>query len=177
MSKKKLIPILLLMFLSTGLLLADSDHSTQRRGAYLGLDFFMPPEWNYNGYFILKFRERLTLTDQQIQKIKKLIIEYKEFSIRNSAEVKIKELRLAYSLKQENIDREELDQQIRSLSKHKVDQVIKYLNYLLDLSEVLTPEQQEDFKNLYLEFYKSKHPYPRKKENNFSIPEMREYLY
>lgn len=179
MEKKKIILIIILMQIILISLFAETDSSTEKKGAYLGLNFFMPVQWDFSGYLLLKYKDKLELSESQIQKIKKIIIDYKEYSIRNAAEIKIKELKLAFSIRQEKIDRKEVDLQIRSLSQNKTDQVIKSMHYCFDLRAVLNESQRKEFKKLCQENNRNKtpHPQPDQKEIKFPYSDIEVYFY
>ena len=176
MTRKILLTVMMLMLL-IGFLFPDRDLVARKGRTYLGCDFSIPLEWNYRGWLLLKYKDKLLLTPQQMQKIKESIIEDKEYSIRNAAEIKIKELRLAYSLKQAKVNRKEIERQIRSLGGNKVSQVIKYMNYLFNLRKVLTPKQRQSFNNISRENNPKKTKKVNRRIERLPIPDMHEYFF
>ena len=46
------------------------------------------------------------------------------------------------------MDRKEVEKHIRQISKIKTDMIVDYMNYLLDVKEILTPAQREKIKQL-----------------------------
>jgi hypothetical protein len=107
--------------------------------------FFLGENNLYDGRLLLDLKDKIALTKQQEEKIEGLMLAHEAFVIRNSAEIKIKELRFAFYLKSKEgeVDRKEMAQYIREISKEKTDLIVHYMNYLLDLRELLTPEQLE----------------------------------
>jgi Spy/CpxP family protein refolding chaperone len=105
-----------------------------------------------DGRFILRFKDQLNLTGDQIQKIEKLMLTFEEEYISRWAEIKIKEIHLASYIKSEQIVRKKIENTIREISKERIEISIKYLNYLLDIKMLLTREQKEKIKNI------KKHP-------------------
>lgn len=95
----------------------------------------------FDGRHVLMVKERLKLTLDQEKKIEKLMLAFEERSIYRSAEIKIMELHLASTLKSESLDREKVENQIREISRKKIDLSIAYLNYLLDIRAILTERQ------------------------------------
>jgi Spy/CpxP family protein refolding chaperone len=116
----------------------------------------------YDGRLLLQLKDEIGLTREQEKKIEDLMLEHEAFSIRNSAEIKIKELQFASYLKSEKkkIDRKQMERLIREISNEKTTKIIHYINYLLDLRELLTPQQMEILRhqrNHKLQDIKEKH--------------------
>lgn len=95
---------------------------------------------------LLEFKEEIGLSKEQEKKIEDLLLAYEESAIRSGAEVKIGELRFVSYLESEQIDRKEIARLIRQLSKQKTDAIVDYINYLLDIREILSLEQLEKAK-------------------------------
>lgn len=102
----------------------------------------------YDGRIILSVKNEIGLTSDQEEKIENLMLDYEAFSIRNSGEIKIKELRFASYLKSGEMDREEVAKHIREISKEKTDMIVRHLNHVLDLKEILTPVQRRKMAEL-----------------------------
>lgn len=123
----------------------------------------------YDGRLLLQLKDKIGLTEEQEKKIEDLMLEHEAFSIRNSAEIKIKELQFASYLKskEKKIDRKQMERRIREISSEKTTMIIHYMNYLLDLRELLTPQQMEilrQLRNRKLQDIKEKHK-KRKRED------------
>lgn len=108
--------------------------------------FFMAENDLFDGRVVLKYKDKLSLTKEQEKKIQEKMLDHESFSIRNSAEIKIKELRFASYLKSNTIDREKVARFIRDISSAKTDLIVDYLNYVLDVKAILTPKQLEILK-------------------------------
>ncbi len=150
MSKRNISIYTIIAFLAiSGLALwaGESNKSTGKPPDYLAKKlrngFGAANKHLYDAVAILKLKERLELTEQQEQKIENIMILYRETEIRKSAEIKIKELRLASYIRSESIDKKEMARHIREISNEKTDWVVSYINYLLDIRDVLTPRQLE----------------------------------
>jgi hypothetical protein len=105
---------------------------------------FMLAENNlYEARFILDNREKIALTNEQAEKIENLMLENETSIIRDSAEIKIQELRFASFLKSQtaDIDRKQVEKYIREISRQKTIMIVHHINYLLDVKEVLTGPQ------------------------------------
>lgn len=96
-----------------------------------------------DGRIMLKFKEKLQLTAQQETAIEDLLLEFEEVSILKNARIKIQELKLTSQIKGKRVDREQVEKLIRDISEQKTDLMIAYIEYLFDLKEVLTTEQNE----------------------------------
>ena len=112
------------------------------------MSWFMAGNDMFDGYFILKFKDQIKLTVKQQEKVEKTILSHQEFSLKNCAETKIRELRLASYIKSDKIDRDKIEKTIREISKRKTEEMINYTNYVLDLREILTSEQIKQLKEI-----------------------------
>ncbi len=108
------------------------------------------------GRTVLKYKEELGLSREQIKKIENLMLAHEEQSIRAGAEVKIGGLRFATYVKSEKVDRKEIEKLIRELSQKKTACMIEYMNYLLDVRETLTEEQLRKIKSLREKYRREK---------------------
>jgi hypothetical protein len=110
--------------------------------------FFLKENSLYDGRMLLELKGKIALTRKQEDKIENLMLKHEAFSIRNSAEIKIKELQFAAYLKTNKVDRKEMETYIQEISREKTDLIIHYLNYLLDLKGLLTPQQLQILKEI-----------------------------
>jgi len=122
---------------------AHSDTTKERSHRYGEIAFFLAESDLYDARLILKVKDKIGLTNEQEEKIEDIMLAHEAFVIRNSAEIKIKELRFASYLKSEpgEMDRRQVEKYIREISKEKTDLIVHCMNYLLDLKEILTPSQ------------------------------------
>ena len=110
--------------------------------------FFLTDNNLFDGRMLLRIKDKIGLTGKQEEKIENLMLEHEAFSIRNSGEIKIKELQFAAYLEAGKTDRKEVEMYIREISKIKTNLIVHYMNYLLDVREVLTPQQLETLKQM-----------------------------
>lgn len=90
---------------------------------------------------LLKFKDEIGLTPEQVNKITKMEELFQENNIKHQAETKILELKLGSYMKEDKIDRGKMEKMIRDIAKMRTDSQIGHINYLLDLKDILTPEQ------------------------------------
>ena len=110
--------------------------------------FFLTDNNLFDGRVLLKMKEKIGLTGKQEERIENLMLGHEAFSIRNSGEIKIKELQFAAYLKAGKTDRKEMEMYIREISQAKTNLIVHYMNYLLDVRDVLTPQQLETLKQM-----------------------------
>lgn len=142
MSKYKFL-IVLLFLAGLSVNAHPGDHSEKKDIKRLKTLFFMAENDLYDGRLILKVKDKIELTKEQEEKIQNLMLDHEAFTIRSGAEIKILELRFASYLKSGSgeMDRKQVAAYIREISTKKTDLIVHYMNHLLDLKEILTPEQ------------------------------------
>jgi Spy/CpxP family protein refolding chaperone len=133
-----------------GLLNAQQKDRPQKKEAFKRKRhfFFLTDNNLFDGRRLLKMKDKIGLTGKQEERIENLMLKHEAFSIRNSGEIKIKELQLAAYLKKGKTDRKEMEMYIREISKIKTNFIVHYMNYLLDVRDVLTPQQLETLKQI-----------------------------
>jgi len=151
-SHKMILAFLLIFSLTTAsnLFAIDDDEETDHWVDQL-IQCFRNADRNlYLGVVIIKFQDEINLTETQQKKIEQLILAHQEKILRQSAEIKIAEFRLAtlVNSSKDQIDRNEAARRIKEISEKKTDLVVIHMNYLLDLRETLTPEQLEILKQI-----------------------------
>ena len=122
----------------------QKDEAFKRRRHF----FFLTDNNLIDGRRLLIMKDKIGLTGKQEERIENLMLKHEAFSIRNSGEIKIKELQLAAYLKKGKTDRKEVELYIREISSIKTNLIVHYMNYLLDVREVLTLQQLETLKQL-----------------------------
>lgn len=95
----------------------------------------------FHEQFLLRFKDEIGLTSDQVSKIEKMHIAFQESVIKRTADVKVREMKLASYLKGDKVKRSTAEKMIREISKLKTDTQVDRIYYLLDLKDVLTPEQ------------------------------------
>jgi len=148
MTKKVTILITaVLIFVSVNLL---AQHGTrdrdQVRHARYGIH--MAEKNLFPGPMLLKFKDEIGLTAEQVNKIEKMADLFHEAAIKKHADIKIKELKVHSYLKEEQVDRKKMEIMIREIAKMKTDMQVDHMNYLLDLKNLLTPEQLAKIESL-----------------------------
>jgi Spy/CpxP family protein refolding chaperone len=102
----------------------------------------------FHGQMLLRFKEEIGLTPEQVSRIEKMQGLFQEAAIRKQADIKVEELKLQSHLKNEKADRKEMEKMIRKIAQMRTDLQIDQMNYLLDLKEVLTAEQLAKIESL-----------------------------
>jgi Spy/CpxP family protein refolding chaperone len=90
---------------------------------------------------LLKLKEKVGLTKDQVRTIEKMRDAHQESTIRRTADIKILELKIGSYMEKEKINRGKLEKMLREVAAMKTDLTIANINYLLDLRDLLTPEQ------------------------------------
>lgn len=104
-------------------------------GLMMAEKFFLGPE------MLLKHKDELGLSQDQVAKIEKMRDAFMESHIKQQADIKIKEMKLRSAIQKDKIDRKEVEKMIRDIAKQRTDMQIDRMNYLLDVKSVLTDEQ------------------------------------
>lgn len=117
----------------------------------------------FSGTILLKFKDEIGLTEEQVGKIEKMSDLFQEAMIRKQADIKVKGLKLRSYLKEEQVDRKKMETMIREIAKMRTDLQVDQMNYLLDLKDLLLPEQIEKIESL-------------KKERRHKLMEKRKYF-
>ncbi|UCH93019.1 MAG: hypothetical protein JSV88_22385, partial [Candidatus Aminicenantes bacterium] len=102
----------------------------------------------FPGHALLRFKDEIGLSGEQVSKIEKMQELFQEAAIRKQADIKIKELKLRTHLKNQQVDRKKMEEMIREVAKMRTDLQIDHMNYLLDLKDLLTPDQIEKIETL-----------------------------
>jgi len=95
----------------------------------------------FPGAMLLKFKDEIGLTAEQVGKIEEMTELFQETSIKKQADIKVKGLKVRSYLKEEQVDRKKMEMMIREIARMKTDMQVDHMNYLLDLRDLLTPEQ------------------------------------
>lgn len=117
----------------------------------------------FPGSMLLKFKDEIELTADQVSKIEKMTDLFQEAAIRKHADIKVKGLKVRSYLKEEQVDRKMMEKMIREIAQMRTDMQVDHMNYLLDLKELLTPEQIAKIESI-------------KKERRHKRMKRREYL-
>jgi Spy/CpxP family protein refolding chaperone len=146
------IPLILFYFAVGSILAAEADENAQEQMMW---SFFWAQKDLFDGRLILDAKDKIELTKEQEQKIENKMLAYEEASIRSWAEIKVLELKFASYVKSEKVDRNEIEKVVREISARKTDCIVQYMNYLLDLKEIVTQEQLKKIKAIHKKAGKS----------------------
>jgi len=97
---------------------------------------------------LLYMKDEIGLTADQQKKIEEMMLAYEETAIRRQADLKILETRFAAMLNDEKIDRKQMEKMVRDISNLKANHQIDHLNYLLNIRDILTPDQLKKLEEL-----------------------------
>jgi len=152
MNKKTIFFLLLLILVSLMTPARDSQRSWTTTFNNLKFGLYMAENNLFEARFILRLKSEIGLTPAQEQKIGNMMLAHEEAAIRRSSDIKVLELKLASLLKNNRIDRREMEKMAREMSRLKTDLQIDHLNYLLDLRDTLTADQVQKIEKLKKDF-------------------------
>lgn len=141
MSKKIIILAIAALMVSSIAFAMEPGPGDHRMMRHAGYRIMMAEKNLLPAHMLLKFKDEIGLTDSQIDKIDKMQDAYQEAAIKKQADVKVQELKLNSYLKEDKIDRGKMEKMIRAIAQMRTDSQIDHINYLLDLKDILTPEQ------------------------------------
>mgnify|MGYP001118586031 CR=1 FL=1 len=95
----------------------------------------------FSAQILLKLKERINLTKDQVRTIEKMRDAHQESAIKRTADIKVLELKIGSYMEKEKINRGKLEKMLRQVAAMKTDLTVANINYLLDLRDLLTPEQ------------------------------------
>ena len=101
---------------------------------------------------LLKVKDKIGLTTDQVAKIEKMHLAFQESAIKGHSDVKIMEVKFDAYLKIEKINRKKVEKMIRDIASFKTDMFVDRINFLLDLRSLLTPEQIKKLEELKGQF-------------------------
>jgi Spy/CpxP family protein refolding chaperone len=90
---------------------------------------------------LLRMKDRIPLTEDQVQQIEKMRMSVDEYIVRANADIKVQDMRLDSYLKGDKINRSEVEKMVRNIAKMKTDLHVAHINHLLDLRDLLSEEQ------------------------------------
>jgi len=95
----------------------------------------------FEGRMILRMKDEIGLTAEQVKRIENMMLSQEETAIRRQSDLKVMELHFAALLKNDKVNRKEMERMARDIGKFRTDQQIGHLNYLLDIRDTLSAEQ------------------------------------
>jgi len=136
MKNKSLILIISAMIILTGTTFGAGYISKHMRHGFGMVDNNM-----IRGQMLLRLKDELKLTDDQVKKIEKMNFNFQESVIRRMADTKVMEIKLANYLQGDKIDKKKVEKMIKDIAMMKADMQIDRIYHFLDIKSVLTPEQ------------------------------------
>jgi Spy/CpxP family protein refolding chaperone len=141
MNKKTIFFLMLLIIASLAIQAQESRKPWPNVLNNLRFGLYMAENNLFEARFLLRLQSEIGLTGEQEQKIETMMLAHEETTIRRASDIKVLELKFASLLKNNRIDRREMEKMAREVGKLKTDLQVDHLNYLLDLRDILTPEQ------------------------------------
>jgi len=87
----------------------------------------------FPGHMLLKFKDEIGLTAEQVSKIEKMKDLFQEATVKKQADIKVKGLKIRSYLTEEQVDRKKMEIMIREIAKMRTDLQVDHMNYLLDM--------------------------------------------
>lgn len=110
---------------------------------------FPPMEFkHYEFDFYLCLTDELSLSDEQVKKLKSIKLECEKNRIMIEARIKVAEMELQDLLNQPEVDITKIDAKIREIGEIKIEDSINDIHSLIDARNILTTEQKEKLKKL-----------------------------
>jgi len=88
-------------------------------------------------------RTELGLTDQQVERLRQVVVENEKASVKTRAEISVKRLELREQLRVEKPDRDAVMKKVQEISDLRGQMMKQRVDSLLTAKTVLTPEQQK----------------------------------
>jgi hypothetical protein len=130
----------------------------------LGRDFreWLSGWWRYFGgttaqeqqpviSLLLRNREKLALSDEQVRKLEQLRSDFEKETIRNDADVRVAEIDLNNLLQAGNVDLAKVEGKIREVERLRADLRIARVRAVEKGKALLTPEQRKKLQELLAE--------------------------
>ena len=105
---------------------------------------------------LLKHREALGLTGDQVKKIKTLKNETKKATIQLKADIDIAEIDLKSAKYADPVDMKKVSKMMKGIASKQADIRIAWQQFKVDSKAVLTDEQKKKLKDIYMKKYSHK---------------------
>ena len=157
---------LLLLTLPGGTIAAEDKKPAPREDSVeeLGRDFraWLARWWKYFGgttaqeqqpviSLMLRNRERLGLSDDQVKKLEQLRADFEKLSIRNDAELRVAEIDLTNLLQAQNRDLTKIEAKIREIERLRGDLRIERIRAIEKAKGLLTADQRKKLNDLLMD--------------------------
>lgn len=170
MNKKTIFFLILLVMLSNTIQAQAEKKPWPHMLNNLRFGLYMAENNLFEARFILHLKDEIGLTPAQEQKIENMMLANEEAAIRRGSDIKVLELKFASLLKNNRIDRSEMEKMAREMGKLKTDLQVDHLNYLLDVRDTLTPEQIQKIEKLKKNFLEHIRDHGRDRGDDFPPP-------
>ena len=148
MSKKVIILIIAGLVLASFYFMLESAPMQRKMMRHARFGIMMAEKNLFPAQLLLRVKDEIGLTEEQVNKIEKMEVLYQESNIRKQADIKVKELKFHSYLKGDQIDRSKMEKMVRAIAKMRTNSIIDHINFLLDLRNILTPEQLKKIEDL-----------------------------
>jgi len=108
------------------------------------------------GQGILRLKEELNLTPQQVDSLKSMFFSRRKDFIKKRADIEIAEIELKQLFSAKNPDLNQIETKIRQIEKMKTDARIDAVKTFFEAKKILTPEQVQKLENLKKERFRCK---------------------
>jgi len=115
---------------------------------HAGFGMNMAERFFIRAEMLLRMKDQLGLTPDQVAKIEKMNDQFSEASIKLHANIQIAEIKLKNILSKDNVDRKAAENMIRDIAKMKTDAQVDRINFMLDVKSILTPDQVKKIQEL-----------------------------
>ena len=115
----------------------------------LGLVGFVQADHNYIRFFANKqLAEKMDLTDEQMKSWEEIRYQSEKTKIDVQADLKKAQLDLRHELQKDDVDKNKVLELTEEVGKHQTELKKISLSNLIEVKEILTPEQKEEAKEL-----------------------------
>ncbi|MCI0470780.1 MAG: periplasmic heavy metal sensor [Candidatus Aminicenantes bacterium] len=119
----------------------DGAFRAPQMARHMGYGIHMVEKNLFSGRMLLRMKDDIGLTDEQVSKIEKMQQAHRESMIKRDADLEILQSKFDTYLKEKQIDRARVDKLIREIATARTEMQLEIINYLLDLRKLLTAEQ------------------------------------
>jgi Spy/CpxP family protein refolding chaperone len=172
MNKKIIFFLLLLLMLSVTIQAQAEKKPWPTMFPNLRFGLYMAENNLFEARFLLHLKGEIGLTPAQEQKIENMMLAQEEAAIRRGSDIKVLELKFASLLNNNRIDRKEMEKMARDMGKLKTDLQVDHINYLLDVRDILTPEQIQKIEKIKKDFPERSRDHGRERRDDFPIQPM-----
>jgi Spy/CpxP family protein refolding chaperone len=127
-----------------------SGHPPMGSGKGMGMGAAKGPSAGHPGMLFSPtfMKDELKLSDEQIDKFKKLRNDYERESIRRSADIKIAEMDLWDLFDKKDVTADQVDKKVREVEAKKTDFRVYRFKQVLTIKTMLAPDQFERFRSM-----------------------------